>query len=444
MQHFRSNLTRLKSLVEQKLPDANDIYGYPGVTRQSLIAAIDAAYMLSQEIKEEAESRFEVISLKRAGSVLYQSLKDFLDTDSGEKEKQTHFNDFLNCLSALVEKTKITYFIVAKHGIRDDEELAKIRGKIADLTALGDELKEQKTAVDSEIETISAAINGINANHKSTGQLAGEIKTWHDNASTQYSEIEETHGAIAGWDDEIQKCSIRFQSQSKQISELAASATQSRDKLSNDAAAGEKHAEELKKTAHEHRELLDEIRQTLEGANRAGMAASFKARKDELRGQQVTWQVVFIAAIVLIVVAVWKFVLPTITADTRRWTELIAELGVVSPLIWLGWLAAKQYGYTSKIREDYAFKSAAAMAYEGHKKAAREADKDLERVLLEFSLFNMSQNPIRLYGTSDVHGTPLHEVAAQLLDKLPRFKKASVEAPSIGRLEVSAQKDEKG
>src|SRR5258708_37376909 len=93
--------------------------------------------------------------------------------------------------------------------------------------------------------------------------------------------------------------------------------------------------------------------------------------------------------------------------------------------MWLGWFAAKQYGYTSKIREDYAFKSAAAMAYEGHKKAAREVDKNLERVLLEFSLYNLSQNPIRLYGDGEIHGTPVHEVMDQLLRKFPTLKKVS-------------------
>lgn len=442
MQHFRSSLTRLRGLMEQRLPDGNDIYGYPGVTKTSLLAAIDAVYPLSQEIKQDAESRFEVISLKRAGSELYTSLKDFLEADSADEEHRTRFNDFLNNLSTLIEKTKITYFIVAKKGIRDDEELARIRSTIAELTVLGDELKEQKEAVASEIESISAAVDGINASHKSGDKLAAEIKQWHSTASEHYTKIEETHEAITGWDEDIRKCSVQFQTVSNQVSELAITATQSRDKLSSFATEGEKAAEALKKTAREHRELLDEIRKTLEGANRAGMAASFNARKDELGLQQIAWQLVFIGAIPVIVLSVWKLILPTITADTTQWTKLIAELGVVSPLIWLGWFAAKQYGYTSKIREDYAFKSAAAMAYEGHKKAAREVNKELERILLEFSLFNMSQNPIRLY-EGDMHGTPIHEVMDQLLRKFPNLKKVSAEVPTLGRFEIAGKESKR-
>ena len=92
MQHFRSSLTRLKGLVEQKLPDVADIYGYPGISRQSIVAALDTAYILSQEIKEDDESRFEVISLKRTGSTLYKTLKEFLEADAPENEKQVQFN----------------------------------------------------------------------------------------------------------------------------------------------------------------------------------------------------------------------------------------------------------------------------------------------------------------------------------------------------------------
>ena len=58
------------------------------------------------------------------------------------------------------------------------------------------------------------------------------------------------------------------------------------------------------------------------------------------------------------------------------------------------------------------------MAYEGHKKAARELeDANLEKALLEMSLFNMEQNPIRLFA-KDGHATPINE----LFDRVKRIK----------------------
>lgn len=439
MQQFRSNLTRLKGLVEQKLPNGGDIYGYPGISKTLLISAIDNAYNISLAIKEDDESRFEVVCLKRVGSALSKTLKDFLETDTEEPEKRSRFNGFVDALSALIEKTKMTYYIVAKHGVRNDEELAQIRATIADFAAINDELKEAKNDVESKIDSVSTAINGITTQHKIAEQNASEVKVWHGNTNRLYSEIAHIHEAIAGWDKEIQKCGTRYQAQNKLINELAAAGTQSRDKLSADALTGSKHVEELAKAADEHLRLLEEIRQTLAGANRVGMASSFEARKTELGRQQVIWQVIFVMTVGLITLAVWKLVLPTIVAGTPEWSKLLPELGIVSPLIWLGWFAAKQYGYTSKLREDYAFKSAAAMAYEGHKKAAREVNEDLERILLEFSLYNMAQNPIRLYESGSIHGTPMHEVLDQLLKKLPMLKRVSAEVPSLGKFDVAGK-----
>lgn len=445
MQQFRANLTRLKSLMVERLPDGSDIYSYPGICKPSLLAAIESAYSLSQAIKPDDETRFEVISLKRTGSALYQTLKEFLETDDGDAIKRPRFNDFLNALSTLVEKTKITYYIVSTHGIRNDEELAYIRGTIKDLTAQNEKLKNEKAEIESQIESIASAIEGILENHKAAVQLTEEMEKWHETTGKIYPEIEQTHDAIEGWDKEIKERSAQYQAQSKLITDLASEAAQSRDRLNADATAGTKHIEDLKKNDGEHRKLLEEIHQTLAGANRVGMASSFAARKNELGVQQIIWQFVFVFAVGLITLAVWKFVLPTIqtiATGGQRWTDLLVELGIVFPLVWLGWFAAKQYGYTSKIREDYAFKSAAAMAYEGHKKAAREVDPELERILLEFSLYNMAQNPIRLYGAGDIHGTPMHEMLDQFLKKFPNLRRISGKAPNLGEFELTRDRQE--
>jgi hypothetical protein len=78
--------------VEQRLPDGSDIYGYPGVSKPALLTAIEAAYSLSQAIKPDDETRFEVISLKRTGSTLYQTLKEFLEADDEDTAKRSRFN----------------------------------------------------------------------------------------------------------------------------------------------------------------------------------------------------------------------------------------------------------------------------------------------------------------------------------------------------------------
>ncbi len=56
--------------------------------------------------------------------------------------------------------------------------------------------------------------------------------------------------------------------------------------------------------------------------------------------------------------------------------EFLNHLPLLGPFIWLGWFSAVQYGYVSRVREDYAFKFAASMAFEGYKKEAREVDEN--------------------------------------------------------------------
>lgn len=429
--------------MEQRLPEGKDIYGYQGISRDSLLDSISIAYSLSQEIKQDDESRFEVISLKRAGSELYKSLKDFLEKDADSRKASVKFDDFLNGFSALIEKTKITYLIVVKEGIRDEAELARIRSEIKEYEELKNELITERKAVISEISSISGQIESLKTNHLDSENYVTEINNWHNTATEQIAKITEIHESITGWDEDVQESTVQFQALSKQISDLASIATKNNEKLTGYVSDGKIEADQLKKTVVAHQELLDEIRETLDGANRVGMASSFDKRKTELATQLNLWQLVFVGTILLIVGAVWKFILPTLSAENTHFPEILAELSIVSPLVWLGWFAAKQYGYTSKIKEDYAFKAAAAMAYEGHKKAAREIDPNLEAVLLEFSLFNMSQNPIRLYGDGEMHGTPIHELTSQILKKFPRFNKVKASSPMVGNLELSAQENDK-
>lgn len=426
MQYFRGNLTRLKSLAEQKLPEGKDLYGYQGISRAILVEAVNAAYDLSDKITEKDESRFEVISLKRAGSAVYSKLKNFLESNAAEQEKQKEFDEFLDSLSALVEKTKITYFILEKHGIRNDEELARVENEISSLTAFSAQLKAQAEAVNADLKSIAAASDEIEERHAAVVSRAKEVSEAHGGVQKKHGDIEKIHNSIGGWDGEIEEYAGSFKTQSERVQELSAKTARSQEKLEKIVEAGESHAQRLAQSASEHAKLLDEIGKTLGDANRVGMAASFKARKDELKDQQSVWQRVFVLAIVMMAGSVAFYVVPTLVEEKPDWREFFVGLSILSPAVWLGWFAATQYGYTSKIREDYAFKYAAAMAYEGHKKAAREVDKELERTLLEISLFNMAQNPIRLYEDNNMHASPWHKFFDQLLEKLPGLKKGAV------------------
>jgi len=94
---------------------------------------------------------------------------------------------------------------------------------------------------------------------------------------------------------------------------------------------------------------------------------------------------------------------------SAHWEQIPAKLALTAPLIWLGWFAVKQYGYTTRLREDYAYKEASAKSFEGYKREISQDPEMLKR-LLETAIQNLGQNPIRIYDSDNNHGSPIQEL----------------------------------
>jgi hypothetical protein len=437
MQYFRGNLSRVKKLIQERLPDEQDLYGYPGVSKNLLINAVDLAYQLSQEIEENDTDdgvKFEIISLKRFGSQANDELKKYLEDDTKYKSSATrNFNDFLNHLSQLIEKTKQVYFIVNKNGLRDDIELAVIRETISNLK----KESEQYTAILNDLsdtaESTRLLVDEIKGTHSLGEKIKNEMTDWRASTEKSFTSINTTHEKIDGWEDNIQEKDANFRTLSQLIEKLSASANELKDKLVLHVNKSEESAIALKQYEEKNKELQDEIEKTLGDANRIGMAASFRERKEELAKTQTKWQNIFILTVLSIVCFSSYFIVPQVTSGSFVWEHVLIEITVIAPLIWLAWFAARQFNYINRVREDYSFKYASSMAYEGYKKATREIDPALEKLLMEFSLYNMALNPIRLYNKKADHSTPVSELADAILSRLSNLKKVTCEAPNFGK-----------
>lgn len=438
MQQFRSQLTRLRNLIEERLPDGGDLYGFAGITRQMLCSAVDVAYALSRDIAaKDDDTHFEVIALKRAGTRTYQDLKAFLEATTPDQADANGFDRFLTDLSLLVEKTKLVYLVINKDGLRDDVEIQTIRSKVASLASSLEELATLRAEYSEHAERAKTALETVTDAEKKAADFVGQVDTWYETSGSQAGELEELHERVTGWEEDFKTRNAEIRVLNEQIAALQTQSQQLNQEFQALVTAGKTNSELLKKLVAENQRLQTEIRQTLEDANREGMAASFKIRKAEVEKNLWRWQIVFVLALPLIAAVAWGLFDPAkLTAD---WTAVLFRVGVLSPLVWLGWFAARQFSYLSRIGEDYAFKYAASMAYEGFKKATRETDEELERVLLEFSLFNMAQNPIRLYDAKADHASPANEMLDTVLGSLKRMKKVTLEHPKIGKLSVESQ-----
>lgn len=151
----------------------------------------------------------------------------------------------------------------------------------------------------------------------------------------------------------------------------------------------------------------DTIDKTLGDANRVSMAGAFIDRRNTYEKPLELWTRIFFGALlILILMAVWV-VIPFFSYGS--WRDTLLRLPLSAPAIWMAWFAAKQFGYLSRLREDYAFKAAAAMAFEGYKREAVALDVDLHKKLLDTAITHLGDNPIRIYNNVTEHVSPFNE-----------------------------------
>ncbi|MGB2580654.1 MAG: hypothetical protein WBC83_03080, partial [Minisyncoccia bacterium] len=194
-------------------------------------------------------------------------------------------------------------------------------------------------------------------------------------------------------------------------------------KLTEELAANKKTQGALFDEFEKYRQKIDGL---LGDANRTGMAASFTNRGLALKWPLIGWLSVFGVSLAGLSIMGIKYIAPILTENSATtWEQLPLRLALTAPFVWLGWFSARQYGFTTRLREDYAYKEASAKSFEGYKREAKEVDPEMLKKLLEQAIKNLGDNPIRIYEGKNNHPSPTHELFDSLMkdDKaLGRFK----------------------
>lgn len=116
---------------------------------------------------------------------------------------------------------------------------------------------------------------------------------------------------------------------------------------------------------NETEQLKQTVRDLLPGATSAGLASSFSDRARKLNMPRLIWGVSFIAT--LSVLGYFSFHAISFMDTAKYWTFLLERAPLSVPFIWLGWFSAIQYLNSTKLQEDYEFKTAASKAFVGYK-----------------------------------------------------------------------------
>lgn len=423
MQAVRSNLTRIKHGIEGKIPAGPDVLGYAGISRSNLLEMIDSAYDESYKLAE-SESEFEVTLLKRKISENLEYCRSYVNEYKDDKKAQKNFDEFLRKLTSIRDDIRLSYLVVTSGGLRDEEYLIRLESSRqkaeSELEVNLNSLSELKTRVDE----ISETLNSLNNAAGEADELLEGIKVISNDINAAQAKVTASFEVVTKYESQISEAHSTANESTAEIAALLGKGEKANSLLS----AGQKEVEEIRSELEEQIALnnsqQEEIENTLAAANRVGMAGSFYTRKSELRTSLLMWGICFVLTVLGIFWVGFYFITPYINSDGAEllWSKFILKLAVVAPLVWLAWMSARQFGYVSKIREDYAFKYATAMAFEGYRKHARDIDETLLTQLLGQSLEAMRMNPIRLYAEKVDHASPVHEVADKIIDKIPKVK----------------------
>lgn len=421
MKGIRHKISLLKNKISEYLPDGNDIFDYAGISKPIILESLSESYDLLS-VLEEHKDKFEIIFAKRRVSQLIDSSNQFLNEELGRRHTADKFNDFLYQIANIRFQLKEAYLSLSNNPLRIESELSMAKETLIELTTDLEEIKGIKSEIDVIKTESSSFIEELENKHTSAVENEKKINEFVANIGDIDAELNGTNEKISVWKSEIQAIKEDIIKKQTEITKLKAESEQ----IQESNKVSQKNIDNFTQSLTEQLSLNTEhqvyIKKTIEDVSRAGMAGSFKKRKDELKWIQLAWAISTVASIAGLLWISYTIVEPIIANQDFNINHLLFKLPVFASAVWLGWFCAKQYGFTSRIMEDYSFKYAISMAFEGYKQETMNLDEDLLKKLIELTIFNISKSPVSNFDSKSNHGTPYNEMFESLAKRFVSSK----------------------
>jgi len=361
-------------------------WGYPNLTKSGIANALGALEQLAIEVEKNEGTVPSVIS----DFVLRQNITNLRQyvTVHMPPNPQPHIPEFLNIIDRIMSALSFKVAAAERKGKPAIQNLARNLATSMSSISKAEELYSQLTQNSEEVVNLA----------ETARELSEEIKAKRETSDAELQALEKTMETIR-----LHYASAK--SDADGVKQMVAELTFLKGELEANKAAQKDIFEKF--DGHHV-----EIGRLIGAASQVGMASSFRSVKLDLERGLKSWLLAFVGAVLVVAETGLLYIAPAL--NSRDWIEVITKLPLTFPFIWLAWFFAKQYGHTIRLREDYAFKYASAMAFEAHKREAKEIDVDLLKKLLEISIKNFADNPLRIFG-NDHHVSPVHETFDSLL-----------------------------
>lgn len=447
MLQFKRRLTQIKKRLQEVLPDPlPTIEGYEGITKALLIKLCDDIHAMSDSIEAQPGSveAIEVAALNRFSVQVHETIKDTLESDGLASKSDKKLPGIIDALSQIYERTKQAYLILVKQQLRDEQEIALIRGILI-------ELKEQRVALETEVSALNKQIEAAKEADKDfqdilthateTDEAAeGRVKA----ANSMFTNIKAIHDKLEGWEQAATDAVAAATTADGEITKKAGELETLKKAFIQHKDAMDQQVRDANGIADRIRLLNEEAEKTLADTNRASLAGSFKERKAAAENTMIWFAGAFLFAIVCLVITaicLFRHAVSGGTVEPMTVTEIVIRVSLLGPFVWLAWFAAEQFSRANRVREDYTYKYASAMAYEGFKKAVEDRGPELADALMAVAISNLAENPVRLYDKAQHdHSSPVSQLLGKVLE---RVKSARIKTP-IGDIEAAGSDKPKG
>lgn len=420
MGSFKSRITTIIKKTNDKYKDQEDILDFLGISHSLIIESLNEAHGQLSELEKHKET-FEVIYLKRYLDKSLSELKYFFDDEATAKS----FDNFLNNLTRIKYRIRETYLLVVEDCIRTESSISRAKDALQVLLESNEEIvsaQDQAKILSEEITKTAATYKSRTDEIEATIEAAEEV---YENYATHLQAIDSLKKENISLLNESEAISSKL----KDHSSKTAAQQQKTDLITKNLDKAKVENEKIQKQLNEHslaaqkqldnltteaQKQIDEIHKILADANRASMAGSFKEQmeglekplKDTERNKIIALTAMFIT-LIGIFTNCFGYLSISSSNEFLSWATKIA---IISPLVWVAWIETKKYNILSRIKEDYAYKYASAVAFEGYNRKAGEVSEEMQRKLLDIAINNLGYNPVRLFDSNNMHNSPAESV----------------------------------
>lgn len=420
MGNFKSRITSIIKKTNEKFKDQEDILDFLGVSHNLIIESLNEAHGQLSELEKHKET-FEVIYLKRYLDKSLGELKSFFDDEPTSKS----FDNFLNTLAKVKYRIRETYLLVVEDCIRTEAAISRAKDAIRILLDANETIEKaqnQAKNLTDEIASISTTYKSRTDDIESTIASAEEI---YENYDTYLKSIDTLKNENIG----IKKESEAILAQLNEHTARTTTHQRKTDQITRGLEKAKSENERIQKQLSEYsltakkqldditgeaKVQIDEIHKILADANRASMAGSFKEQMEGLEKPLKNTErnkIIALTAMFITLIGIFTNGFGYLSISSNN--ELLSwatKIAIISPLIWIAWIETKKYNILSRIKEDYAYKYASAVAFEGYNRKAGEVSEEMQRKLLDIAINNLGYNPVRLFEANNMHNSPTESV----------------------------------